>query len=137
MIANELSYDQAIKICENLPGFIAYLEQTQETEWQKDVVRSADNTKNCMFGHLINWAYGKNYKGSVSSVWEIWEDMWATTYMVYPVNDGESDKYLQSSPKERIIAYLRDLWLGLEKTTWQYMDEQYKRYLAETLEEEK
>lgn len=48
--------------------------------------------------------------------------------MIYPVNDGESPnwmnyRYDQATPKERVIAYLRNLSAGLELTTNQIMDQ--------------
>ncbi len=115
----------------NLQPFIAYLEATTDDEWYVDKVRNADNTQNCVMGHLINWVHGKDYTGNISPVWDCFEEMWATTFMIYPVNDGESPswmnhRYDQATPRERVIAYLRNLAAGDELTTMQVM-EQYER----------
>ena len=53
------------------------------------------------------------------------EENIATTYMIYPVNDGKHPKYQQSTPKARSIAYLKDLRDEKEKTTSDYMNERY------------
>lgn len=106
-----------------LDSFIEYLRHTDESEWRIGTVRNKENTQNCCFGHLVNWFYGKDYEGTISDVWDFFEEVWATTYMIYPVNDGENPKYQQPTPKTRIIAYLEDLNSGKEKTTTQLWDE--------------
>lgn len=75
-------------------------------------------------GHLINWFYGKNYDGNIAPAWDWFEEIWATTYMIYPVNDGESPswmnfKYDQPTAKERVVAYLKNLRDEKEQTTQQ------------------
>ncbi len=112
----------------SLEAFIAYLETTTDDEWQTDTVRNQDNSKNCVMGHLVNWAYGKDYNGNVAPIWDWFEESWATTYMVYPVNDGQSPTWMnhgydQVTPKARVIAYLRNLLDGRELTTYEIMDE--------------
>lgn len=123
-------FEQAVKRLSDLDPFIAYLEDTTDDEWQVDTVRNKGNTKNCVMGHLVNWYYGKNYEGSISLAWDVFEEMWATTYMIYPVNDGNTkmvawmnQKYNQASPKQRVIAYLKNLRDGKEKTTNQLYQE--------------
>lgn len=108
-----------------LDSFIDYLRQTNDSEWQVGTVRNKDNTQNCCFGHLVNWYYGKDYEGTISDVWDFFEEVWATTYMIYPVNDGENPKYPQSTPKARVIAYLEDLNSGKEKTSSQLWHEHF------------
>jgi hypothetical protein len=71
--------------------------------------------KNRLFGHLFNFG------GSKLMDW--FECMCATTFMVFPVNDGFNPDYLQLSPKERCIAYIKNLQSGKEKTTYQIMEE--------------
>ena len=112
--------------------FIKYCESTEENEWCVDVVRTRDG-KNCLFGHLFAFA-GNDYLGC--QFWDMFEECWATTYMVYPVNDGENERYQQKTPKQRCVAYLKNLRDGLEKTTHQIMEEDYKLYLASTAKEE-
>lgn len=104
-----------------LDSFILYLEMTKPEEWAVDVVRTKDG-KNCMFGHLVDWYYGKEYDGNIMPIWDIFEEMWATSYMIYPVNDGNSPKWMnfeynQNTPRDRVVAYLKNLNQGKEKTT--------------------
>lgn len=121
-------YDEAIKRLSDLRPFIEYLKKTDDCEWQLDKVRNTENTTNCVMGHLVNWYYGKDFEGNISPAWDMFEEMWATTYMIYPVNDGNTPawmnfRYEQSTAKDRIIAYLEALMDGREKTTVQLMDE--------------
>lgn len=99
---------------ESLKYILDYLETTTEDNWCLDVVKTTDG-KNCLFGHLFDFG------GSKLMDW--FECMCATTYMVYSVNDGTNENYKQSSPKERCIAYIKDLMNGKEKTTYQIMEE--------------
>ncbi len=112
----------------DLTEFIDYLQATTDDEWRVDTVRDAANTQNCVMGHLVNWAYGKDFEGNISPVWDAFEERWATTYMIYPVNDGKSPSWMnhtydQETTKDRVIAYLRNLQDGKEKTTEQLMEE--------------
>ena len=93
---------------------INYLELTTEDSWCLDVVKTTDG-KNCLFGHLFDFG------GSKLMDW--FECICATTYMVYPVNDGTHPNYKQPTAKQRCIAYLQDLMNGKEKTTYQLMEE--------------
>lgn len=114
--------DELVERLSNLKSFIAYLELTKDSEWQTDTVRNKGNTKNCIMGYLVNWYYGKDYEGNIAELWDMFEEMWATTYMIYPVNDGDSPpwmnyRYDQPTPRERVIAYLKNLSSGKEKST--------------------
>ncbi len=113
---------------------IAYMEKTEENSWNLDTVRSKDG-KNCFFGHLFDMGGGDLDHGG-SHLWDIFEECWATTYMIYPVNDGENPKYQQPTAKQRIIAYLKDLRDGKEMTTHQLMDRDYKDWKANKLLED-
>lgn len=113
--ASELPYEQVIERLSNLQPFIQYCIDTREDEWQVDVVRDKGNTKNCMFGHLVNWFYGKDFKGNISPAWDAFENIWMSTYVIYPINDGQNPKYQQPTPRQRVIAYLKNLHLGLEE----------------------
>ena len=62
----------------------------------------------------------------VMGAWDLFEARWATTFMIYPVNDGiplkwMNFKYDQATPRERIIAYLENLRDGKEKSTQDLM----------------
>jgi hypothetical protein len=97
---------------------IDYLESTSKESWCQDVVRTKDG-KNCFFGHLFNM--GRNEKES-NRIWDMFEECFATTYMIYPVNDGKNSLYQQPTPKQRCISYLKDLRDGKQLTTYQLMD---------------
>lgn len=112
----------------NLDTVIAYMEATDEDAWNLNTVRSKDGTKNCFFGHLFNMTPDEE---RANALWGMFEDLYATTYRIYSVNDGENPRYPQSTPKQRILAYLRALAAGEEKTTAQSMDECYQHFLAE------
>lgn len=102
----------------SLDVIIPYMENTTEESWCMDVVKTKDG-KNCLFGHLYDLGGGELMD---------WFENIATTYMVYPVNDGENPNYQQPTPKQRCVAYLKDLQSGKAKTTYQLMDEDYERF---------
>jgi len=105
---------------EKLGEIINHIKYTNVSDWCKDVVRTKDGLKNCLFGHVFNM--GKDNK-EANQWWDFME-MVATTYMVYPVNDGSHPKYKQNNPRDRCVAYLEDILSGEEKTTVQLMDEE-------------
>jgi hypothetical protein len=112
----------------SLDGVISYMETTTEEAWRVKTVRSKDGTTNCFFGHLFNM--GAN-DAEGSALWHTFEDRWSTTYMVYPINDGENRNYPQATPKQRVLAYLRDLRDGKAMTTEESMEACYQLHLAE------
>lgn len=111
-----------------LDSVIAYMEATEEDAWQVDTVRSADGTTNCFFGHLFNMG-GTDARGN--ALWDGFENAWASTYRLYSINDGENPRYPQKTPKQRVLAFLRDLNSGAVPTTPQQMEEDYNYWLAE------
>ncbi|RAN77982.1 hypothetical protein B5P43_18295 [Bacillus sp. SRB_336] len=111
-----------------LQPFIQYLLDTDESEWRVDTVRNADNTENCLFGHLVNFIYGKDYKDSISRAWDFFEEAWSSTYEVYDINDGKDKRYQQPTPRQRCIAFMKDLSLGLQPPTWQQMENDHIKY---------
>lgn len=115
--------DGALMQLANLDAVIAYMEATDEDAWRTETVRSADGSTNCFFGHLFNMG-ADDEQGS--ALWNWFEELWATTYMVYPVNDGQHEKYQQKTPKKRMLAYLRALADGTEMTTEQAMEAEYQ-----------
>ena len=50
--------------------------------------------------------YGKYIDGDCggTALWDWFEANIATTYMIYPVNDGTAPRYQQKTAKERCIA---------------------------------
>ncbi len=110
-----------------IEAVIAHMEATAEDSWQMDVVRSADGSRNCFFGHLFSMG-ADDREGT--RLWDWFESAHSTTYAIYPINDGEHPEYQQTTPKQRVLAYLRDLRDGLAKTTMQCMEEDYQFSLA-------
>lgn len=98
-----------------LAEIIDYLEGTAEDEWLTDRCRSQDGTQNCVMGHIFNWGGGEKGHGSVA--WDQFEERYATTFMIFPVNDGKDERYQQPTPKQRVLAYLRDMAEGRTPTT--------------------
>lgn len=119
--------DWAFMQLANLDAVISYMETTVEEAWRTETVRSADGSTNCFFGHLFNMG-ADDEQGS--ALWNWFEELWATTYMIYPVNDGRNEKYQQKTPKKRVLAYLRALADGTEMTTGQSMEAEYQRRMG-------
>lgn len=112
----------------NLDTVIAYMEATDEDAWNLDTVRSKDGTRNCFFGHLFNMSPDE---ARANALWAMFEDLYSTTYRIYPINDGSDPRYPQETPKQRILAYLRALAAGEEMTTEQSMEACYQLHLDE------
>lgn len=106
-----------------IEAVIAHMEGTDESAWLTDVVRSADGSRNCFFGHLFSMG-ADDREGT--RLWDWFESEYSTTYSVYPINDGDHPGYRQETPKQRVLAYLRDLRDGRAKTTMQVMEEDYQ-----------
>lgn len=98
---------------------IDYMKKTDEKEWCVNVVRKWDT--NCFFWHLHKMCKDDE---EASFNWDMFEEQWATTYMIYPVNDWQHPKYQQATPKQRVLAYLKALKNWEEKTTYLLMEEQ-------------
>jgi hypothetical protein len=98
-----------------IKDIIEYLEKTDDSTWCVDVVKTK-NGKNCLFGHIFDLGGSK--------MMDMFEEIVATTYMVYPVNDGENPKYQQETPKLRCIAYLQDILDGKARSTLQLLEDE-------------
>jgi hypothetical protein len=105
MIKQEIDPFDEIKFLDDI---IEYLEKTEESSWCTDVVKTKGG-KNCLFGHIFDFGGGK--------MMDLFESVVATTYMIYPVNDGEHPNYKQDTPKARCLAYLKDIREGKAKST--------------------
>lgn len=103
--------------CEAWPlsRIIEALETTPEESWATDVVRTSDG-RNCLFGHLFDIGGGESGRGG-SRLIDYFESVFASTFMVYPVNDGKHRDYQQPTPKQRCIAYLRDIESGVQPSS--------------------
>jgi hypothetical protein len=111
----------------SIEAVIEYMRGTEDASWCEDVVRT-EGGANCFFGHLFNM--GRDER-EANRIWDWFENAWATTYRVYPVNDGKDPSYQQDTPKERVIAFLEALAAGKEDTTWQSMDRYFQMTEAE------
>lgn len=120
-----MSIHDAFAQLETLDSVIAYMEKTPEDSWLMGKVRSEEGETNCFFGHLFSM--GKTDPDG-SHLWHVFEELWATTYMLYPVNDGEDPCYPQPTPKQRVLAYLHDLQSGKAPTTVRLMEDQMALY---------
>ena len=109
-----------------LDQIIAYMEGTSEESWCTDVVKTKDGS-NCFYGHLFD--FGEGDEGG-SRLMDLFEETYATVFMLYPVNDGQDPKYPQATAKQRVLAYLCDLRDGKSKTTQELMAEEAASYEA-------
>mgnify|MGYP003607769098 CR=1 FL=1 len=114
---------------EFMARIISHLESTREEDWVEDVVRSKDGSKNCLFGHIFSMS--EDEKES-NRLWDLFECTVATTYMVYPVNDGRDPDYPQATPRQRCLAYLHDLKAGRTESVLQIMESMDREHRAET-----
>lgn len=119
MTSTVLSYSHP-----TIDQIISYMEGTTEESWCMDVVKTKDG-RNCFYVHLFDLGGGDN---GGSGLMNLFEKVFATTYMLYPVNDGEDPNYPQSTPKQRVLAYLRDLRDGKAKTTQDLWAEEAAAY---------
>ena len=117
----------------DIDWIIDRLDAIPDSRWRVGTVRGAGpdgTTTNCVMGHLFDLGGGDElvqlpgFRPSTGGglLWSWFEECWATTYRIYPVNDGEDPRYRQSTPRERVVAFLRDLRDGLELTTYASMD---------------
>lgn len=100
---------------------ISRLEATTDDQWCMDIVRSKDQTKNCILGHVF--AMGKNDEEG-NAWWNWFEHYIAITLMVYPVNDGKDKRYPQETPRARCLAYLQDVLSGKLKSLYEELTEE-------------
>ncbi len=117
-----------------IQDLINYLENTKEEDWLVDRVRDKDG-KGCVMSHIYDFGGGdtkcpNSDQTLGSEAWDFFEEVWATTYMIYEVNDGANPRYTQPTPKKRCIAYIKDLKNGKAKTVLQLWSEYEKGELS-------
>jgi hypothetical protein len=100
-----------------LREMIDYLSAIPEDKWLVD--RVAENDRFCVMGHIFN--RGKD-DAEGNYYWNAFENIVATTFMIYPVNDGRHKDYQQPTAKQRNLAYLNDVLNGEKETTHECMD---------------
>ena len=98
----------------SLERVVRFLERTESEKWCTGVVKTKEN-QSCVMGHVFDM--GGDY------FWSMFEEIYATTFMIYPVNDGDHPDYQQATPKERVISYLKDMLEGKVKTTIDHMND--------------
>lgn len=125
---SENTFERAIeRLSTDMQGFLEYIKATKPEDWYLHKVRNKANTKNCLYGHLVNWYYGKNYEGNISPIWDAFEEV-GSTYYVYPINDGTNPDYPQLTARERCIAYIENVISGKELWTWEAMELDMKKF---------
>ena len=123
-------YDQAeYSSLMDIDNLIMHLETTDPDGWAMEVCATQDG-KLCLLGQIYAYAGGDEKTEQANRVVDAFEEVWATTYMFFPVNDGKNPNYQQPTAKERCIAYLKDLRDGKTKSTSALMDEEYQRWKA-------
>lgn len=106
----------------NPQNLLEYLKRTEEENWCTDVVKTSTG-QSCLIGHVFDWAGGDSDIKRANQAMDLFEIIFATSYMFYPVNDGKDKRYPQPTPKQRCVAYFEDLLSGKEKTSYQLMQE--------------
>lgn len=104
-----------------MDNILAWIEATDDDRWMTEVCgREADGvTKYCVRGHLLEYGEKNGYGPGFD---DLFHEAWATEFMYYGVNDGRNTEYPQATPKERVMAYFRDLRDGKKLTTYQSME---------------
>lgn len=113
----------------DIEWIIERLDAIPDLLWRTDTVRNAEEdgtVTNCVMGHLHDLGGGDEmvevgpYRPVQAGglLWGWFEESWATTYRIYPVNDGTDPDYPQATPRERVVAFLRDLCDGRQLTTY-------------------
>lgn len=100
--------DRVIRVCES---------SDPDSWWEGPTFRSPCGTKHCVLSHVAE-QLGMD-------VMEQFECTWSTSYVIGgAVNDKATDKYPQSHPKGRVLAYLHNLRTGKELSVIESMDAQ-------------
>lgn len=131
-------YDAASQLLRDLSSLRAHLAATDDGDWQTEVCRSADGSRNCLLGHVFEWgiaqrealgALGARTRDLTddqlgSAAVQAFEELWATSYVYFRVNDGHHSRYQQATARERVLAFVDDLAAGHMLTTLESMDAQ-------------
>jgi hypothetical protein len=111
-----------------LQDFIPYLESTDNDAWIDIIFANKDTSKRCVIWHFIGFV-GQDYPDAKSSQNLDWYDgvVCFIQRAGCEVNDGNHPDYQQATPKERSIAYLKNLLAGKELTPMQLMDQRFNQ----------
>lgn len=109
-----------------LRDFIPYLEDTTEESWIDIIFANTDTSKRCVIWHFIGFVGQDNPDAKSSSNLDWYE---ANVCFIQragcEVNDGNHPDYQQETPKQRSIAYLKNLLAGKELTPMELMDQHF------------
>ena len=107
-----------------LADFIPYLEATSESSWIDIVFANKDTSKRCVIYHFLGFV-GQDCPDVNNS-----RNLdWYESHVCFiqragcEVNDGNHPDYKQPTPKQRSIAYLKNLLDGLELTPVELLDQ--------------
>ena len=90
-----------------IDDFIAFYEAIPEEDWCCKYYHRTDG-RHCAIGHLYA-AVRDNADGVVRHL-----QLMSAGHVITAVNDGRVGAYQQSSPKARILAYLKDVKKGVQ-----------------------
>ena len=138
--------DAATKLLEDLGSLRAYLAATSAEDWQLEVCRSSDGSRNCLLGHVFEWGIAQREAlGALgartqdltddelgNAAVQVFEELWATSYVYFGINDGRDSRYQQATARERVLAFVDDLAAGRMLTTLESMDAQMALHDLET-----
>lgn len=107
-----------------LRDFIPYLESKPEDQWIDVIFANTDTSKRCVIYHFLGFV-GQDYPRANCSNNLDWYE--ANVCFIHragcEVNDGNHPDYQQATPKQRSIAYLKNLLAGKELTPIELLDQ--------------
>lgn len=90
----------------NTQHFIDKFEKIDEALWNIGAYHSDDKTKSCALGHCDGCSNISEPQRECKSLWDLF---CAHKLNVTDINDGMSSRYMQPTPKQRILAALYDI----------------------------
>lgn len=113
-----------------LSAFIPYLESKPEDEWIDVVFANKDTSKRCVIYHFLGFV-GQDYPSAKCSSNLDWYEgnVCFIQQAGCNINDTKSDRYPQETPKQRSIAYLKNLLEGKELTPMEMMDQWFQEHI--------
>jgi len=107
-----------------LSDFIPYLESKPEDEWIDVIFANKDASRRCVIFHFLGFV-GQDYPDSKLCSQNLdWYE--ANVCFIQQagcmVNDGNHPDYQQETPKQRSVAYLKNLFAGKELTPMEMLD---------------
>lgn len=106
-----------------LIDFIPYLESKPDSEWVEIIFANKDTSKRCVIFHFMGFV-GQDYPGAKNNENINWyhELICPIDIAGCRVNDGNHPEYQHKTPKERSLAYLKNLLEGRELNLYQMLD---------------